>query len=83
MKKDIVAQVIQEEEVKENSDGDIICPFCEDTGFDKVGLKYHLAYYCEVYNQIEFEPNPLLENKGGYKIEKENKEFNIMFSIRI
>jgi len=63
MKKDIVAQVIQEE-VKENSNGDIICPFCEDTGFDKVGLKYHLAYHCEVYDKIEFERNPLLDKKS-------------------
>ena len=25
------------------------CPFCNEVGFDKVGLKYHLEHYCEQY----------------------------------
>lgn len=28
----------------------IICPFCGRAEFDKEGLKYHLANYCEPYN---------------------------------
>lgn len=29
----------------------IKCPFCDETGFDKVGLKYHFdAGYCEWYS---------------------------------
>jgi len=39
-----------------NEDSDIICPFCSDTGFDREGLKYHLTYYCEVYQEMEIEP---------------------------
>lgn len=27
--------------------GMLICPFCNDDGFDKEGLKYHLEKYCE------------------------------------
>ena len=28
---------------------DLICPFCNDIGFDKIGLKYHLEKYCKQY----------------------------------
>ena len=29
------------------------CPFCNDEGFDAIGLKHHLADgYCEEYNKI-------------------------------
>lgn len=30
----------------------IICPFCGDTDFDKIGLKHHLENYCEHYKTI-------------------------------
>lgn len=29
------------------------CPFCNDIGFDKPGLKYHLNTYCKKYEQTE------------------------------
>lgn len=33
---------------------DIICPFCENTEFDKIGLKMHLEDGdCEIYNKTE------------------------------
>lgn len=33
---------------------DISCPFCDERGFDLVGLKGHLSYGdCEVYNNTE------------------------------
>ena len=31
----------------------ITCPFCNDDGFDKVGLKYHLETHCDVYSQTK------------------------------
>ncbi len=33
------------------SGADITCPFCEDEGFNKKGLKRHLEIYCERYYQ--------------------------------
>jgi len=34
--------------------GDIVCPFCKDTGYDRAGLKYHFIMgYCDVYNNTE------------------------------
>jgi hypothetical protein len=27
----------------------IVCPFCGDTDFDKVGLKRHLLMWCQEY----------------------------------
>jgi len=32
---------------------DIICPFCGDDDFDKIGLKNHLIKHCEIYPEIE------------------------------
>lgn len=32
---------------------EIACPFCEEDGFDKPGLKHHLNNYCEVYPDVE------------------------------
>jgi len=32
---------------------EIICPFCGEDDFDKIGLKNHLHRYCEVYENIE------------------------------
>ena len=31
----------------------IVCSFCNETGFDKVGLKYHLETYCDAYAKIK------------------------------
>ncbi len=31
----------------------IACPFCKEDGFDLVGLKSHMARYCEVYQKTE------------------------------
>ena len=28
---------------------DIECPFCNEKGYDKIGLKYHLETYCKEY----------------------------------
>lgn len=32
---------------------DLVCPFCDAIEFDKIGLKYHLANFCEEYRNIE------------------------------
>lgn len=47
---------IEEDEIY--SPSDLVCPFCEDKGFDKVGLKYHLRYYCEEFKNTEEEVRP-------------------------
>lgn len=31
----------------------IVCPFCGENGFDKMGLKYHLRNYCKEYQNTE------------------------------
>lgn len=31
----------------------IYCPFCNDDGFDRVGLKYHLETYCNEYKETK------------------------------
>jgi hypothetical protein len=31
--------------------GNMICPFCGDDGFDRVGLKLHLGH-CEEYDRV-------------------------------
>lgn len=33
-------------------DCEIECPFCDEKGFDKEGLKYHLETWCKEYEQI-------------------------------
>ncbi len=33
----------------------IVCPFCKEDGFDLVGLKFHMAHYCEEYQKTDFE----------------------------
>ena len=32
-------------------EGDFICPFCQESGFDLVGLKYHLMCHCIQYQE--------------------------------
>ncbi len=29
------------------TDAEIQCPFCKENGYDLVGLKHHLLYHCE------------------------------------
>lgn len=31
----------------------LVCPFCGDDDFDAIGLKLHLATYCEAYASLE------------------------------
>jgi len=38
---------------------EIVCPFCGEGDFDKVGLKHHLQDHCEVYRDTA-----ALEEKG-------------------
>lgn len=38
-------------EAKDNDD--IICPFCGECGFDKIGLKIHLQNYCEEFESTD------------------------------
>jgi len=37
---------------------DLICPFCGEKDFDKIGLKFHLINYCKEYDNI---PNIISE----------------------
>lgn len=31
---------------------ELICPFCTEVGFDKMGLKYHIKFgFCGKYNE--------------------------------
>ena len=30
---------------------ELICSFCNDTGFDKIGLKHHLENHCKIYQE--------------------------------
>lgn len=32
---------------------DVTCPFCNEKGFDLIGLKDHLRNYCEDYHEIK------------------------------
>lgn len=45
---------------------DITCPFCNDTGFDKIGLKHHLESYCQPYQDTisPAEDTALLRDEG-------------------
>lgn len=36
---------------KIESDSDLICPFCKESDFDKIGLKYHLQGGCDEYDK--------------------------------
>jgi hypothetical protein len=38
---------------KKSEYSDFSCPFCKDAGFDVIGLKHHLKWYCEIYNKTE------------------------------
>lgn len=32
---------------------DLICPFCGECDFDKVGLKMHLMRWCSAFKNLE------------------------------
>jgi hypothetical protein len=32
---------------------DLACPFCQERGFDLIGLKSHLLNYCERFDNVE------------------------------
>jgi hypothetical protein len=40
----------------------IICPFCNEDGFDLIGLKIHLIRYCSMY-----EETPLADHIHEYE----------------
>ena len=46
--KDILTDVLGELKVKP----DMTCPFCDETGFDDIGLKNHLAMYCDEFQKV-------------------------------
>jgi len=31
---------------------EVVCPFCHENDFDKLGLKIHLQQYCEIYKNM-------------------------------
>lgn len=41
--------------VREATQLELICPFCNEDGFDAVGLKAHFYRWCEVFGTI---PSP-------------------------
>jgi len=32
--------------------GDMVCPFCGDTDYDRIGLKHHLQHTCDKWDAI-------------------------------
>ncbi len=42
-----------EETQPTENDKDIVCPFCNEDGFDKKGLKHHLLNYCKEYSETD------------------------------
>ncbi len=49
----IDAGICEKESLLLDTSSDIICPFCEQGYFDKVGLKYHLTSgCCEIFNEL-------------------------------
>lgn len=51
---------------------DISCPFCNEKGFDKIGLKHHLGNYCEIFDKVP----------SAYAPMEEQREFNKEFDKR-
>ena len=35
------------------ADEDMICPFCGEAGFDRIGLRLHLIKWCEEFRDAE------------------------------
>ncbi|MFA5299758.1 MAG: hypothetical protein WC389_16355 [Lutibacter sp.] len=68
----LILEIIENYGYHNDSDSDIVCPFCSEKDFDKVGLKYHLENYCEIFkdtlsideeNQMRTIKNDLKDNK--------------------
>lgn len=49
----------------------MVCPFCNETDFDAIGLKSHFTSgYCEVFNNVE----TIEEERTRLAMEKFKKE---------
>jgi hypothetical protein len=51
-----------------NDPENLICPFCGDDGFDKIGLKIHLTCWCDEYQMVtvgrySWSPEAIRENE--------------------
>lgn len=53
------------------------CPFCEETGFDLIGLKSHLNGNCKIFNDTE------RESKKGNKITKRVNKGNKIIEKKV
>lgn len=51
---------------------DLVCPFCDDTGFDKIGLKIHLLMFCD-----DFAHTPVTDDPSDIDAENENQTFSV------
>lgn len=51
---------------------EVTCPFCKETGFDSVGLKYHLAHYCDKFQET---PVSFTDNTGENVLYTQYKPF--------
>lgn len=38
---------------------ELTCPFCKEDDFDAIGLKTHLMYYCDKYDDVPLD-TPLI-----------------------
>jgi len=37
---------------KKQVQADVVCPFCGERDFDLIGLKNHLKFYCNTYDEL-------------------------------
>lgn len=44
---------IKGDKLLEGMEDNLVCPFCGEKDFDKIGLKYHLQNYCNDYKNTE------------------------------
>ncbi len=51
----------------------LTCPFCNETDFDVIGLKMHLALYCEEYDKV-----PLGDSKEEHSLEPVKESYEIL-----
>lgn len=59
---ELADKALAELDVIEPKPTEIICPFCGDDDFDKVGLKLHLENYCEIYPGISLQEKQYEKN---------------------
>jgi ribosomal protein L37AE/L43A len=67
----VIADSIAEREAEKQ---DIVCPFCGDDDFDKIGLKIHLLNYCEAYQNTPIADKVNDELPAAYRAEKGDEE---------